>query len=126
MEWTKILNQVSSIEVKSVTDSLFKYGLIALLIGVLSSVFSKQEWVTIVIISVSVFFILFGSVFYGYFAIKHPEFLRSETFQTQKQAMELLGDNKNSNNKNLNNIPLVTNPKAANTGNDNPLKKNYE
>ncbi len=123
MEWTKILNQVSSIKVKSVTDSLFKFGLIGLLIGVLSSIFSNMEWVTIVIISISVLFILIGLIFYCYFAIKQPEYLRSETFQTQKQALELLGDNERANNRNLNNIHLITNPSAPNLNDDkdNPL-----
>ena len=123
MEWTKILNQVSSIKVKSVTDSLFKFGLIGLLIGLLSSIFSDKEWVTIVIISISVLFILIGLIFYCYFAIKQPEYLRSETFQTKKQALELLGDNKRANNRNLNNVHLITNPSAPNLNDDkdNPL-----
>lgn len=123
MEWAKFLNQVSSIKVKSVTDSLFKFGLIGLLIGVISAIFSDKDWVVIVVFSISGLFILIGLYFYCYFAVKQPEYLRSETFQTQKQALELLGDNERADNKNLTNIHLVTNlttPKSSNDD-ENPL-----
>ena len=123
MEWTKIFNQVSSIKVKSVTDSLFKFGLIGLLIGVICAIFSDKDWVIIVVFSFSGLFILIGLFFYCYFAIKKPDYLRSETFQTQKQALELLGDNERADNNNLRQIHLITNlttPKRS--GDDkNPL-----
>ena len=125
MEWTKLLNQVSSIKVKSVTDSLFKFGVLGILIGVLCAIFSDKDWVIIIVFSFSGLFILIGLYFYCYFALKKPEYLRSETFQTQKQALELLGDNERSNNRNLTNIHLITNPttpKMSNEG-ENPLLK---
>ena len=126
MEWTKIFNQVSSIKVKSVTDSLFKFGMIGLFIGVISAVFTDKDWVVIVIFSFSALFFLIGLFFSCFFAIKKPEYLRSEEYQTQKQALELLGDNERAHNRNLLNIHLVTNPNAPklnNYINDNPLTK---
>lgn len=123
MEWTKLLNQVSSIKIKSVTDSLFKFGLLGLLIGVICAIFSDKNWVIIVVFSFSGLFILIGLFFYCYFALKKPEYLRSETFQTQKQALELLGDNEKAGNRNLTNLHLITNPTAPKMGADeeNPL-----
>lgn len=123
MEWTKIFNQVSSIKVKSVTDSLFKFGLFGLLLGVVCAIFSDKDWVIIVVFSFSGLFILIGLFFYCYFAINQPEYLRSETFQTQKQALELLGDNERANNNNLSQIHLITNlttPKRS-ENDENPL-----
>ena len=123
MEWAKILNQVSSIKVKSVTDSLFKFGLFGLLIGVLCAIFSDKDWVIVVVFSFSGLFIFIGLFFYCYFAVKKPEYLRSETFQTQKQALELLGYNERADNKNLEKLYLITNlttPKSIDDD-ENPL-----
>lgn len=123
MEWTKIFNQVSSIKVKSVTDSLFKFGLFGLLLGVVCAIFSDKDWVIIIVFSFSGLFILIGLIFYCYFAIYQSEYLRSETFQTQKQALELLGDNERANNNNLSQIHLITNlttPKRS-EDDENPL-----
>ncbi|WP_298903189.1 hypothetical protein [uncultured Psychroserpens sp.] len=119
MVWTKVFNQVSSIRVKSVTDSLFKFGMIGLLIGVISAIFSDKDWIVIIVFSFSALFILIGLFFYCFFAIKKPDYLRSEEYQTQKQALELLGDNERANNPNLSNIHLITNPNAPKLNNDN-------
>ena len=119
MEWTKILNQFSSIKVKSVTDSLFKFGMIGVFIGVLSAIFTDKDWVVIVVFAFSSLFFLIGLFFYCFFAIKKPDYLRSEEYQTQKQALELLGDNERAHNQNLLNIHLITNPNVPKLNNDN-------
>lgn len=126
MEWTKILNSVSSIKVKSVTDSLFKFGIIGMLIGVIAAIFSDKDWVIIVVFCFSSLFIIIGLYFYCFFALKKPDYLRSEEYQTQKQALELLGDNERANNRNLSQLHLITNPNAPNINNENyknPLKE---
>lgn len=110
IEWTKIFNQVSQLKIKSITDPLFKFGIISLIIAVFSAIFTDKDWVIIILFVFSGLFILIGLIFYMFFAIKKPDYLRSETYQIQKQAVELLGDNERSDNKNLTNIHLITNP----------------
>lgn len=109
-EWTKIFSQVSQLKVKSVTDALFKYGALCILFGVITSIFTNKDWVTITILCFGGLFLSIGLVFYGYFAIKKPDYLRSEIYQLKKQAVEILGDNERANNKNLENIPSLMNP----------------
>ncbi len=123
MEWAKVFNQVSSIKVKSVTDSLFKFGTFGLIIGVVSAIFSDKDWVVIVVFSFSALFYLIGLFFYCFFALKKPDYLRSEEYQTQKQALELLGDNERAHNQNLSHLHLITNPNAPKNDNnsENPL-----
>lgn len=123
--WTKIFNQVSELKVKSVTDALFKFGIICLLLGIIAAIFSNKDWVTITVFIFAGLFILIGLVFYCFFALKKPDYLRSETYQLKKQAVEMLGDNERSHNKNLDNLPLIMNPyqKDDNSDHKNPLLK---
>lgn len=109
-EWTKIFSQVLELKVSSVTDPLFKYGLLCLVIGVIAAIFSEKDWVSITLFCFGGLFILFGLCFYIYFAKKNSDYLRSETYQLKKQAFEMLGDNERSDNKNLGKIPALMNP----------------
>jgi len=124
VEWTKIFNQVSQLRIKSVTDSLFKFGLISLLISIFGAIFIDKDWVLIVLFGLSIMITLIGLIFYCYFAIKNPDYLRSETYQLKKQAVEYLGDNEKSDNKNIRNIPSLMNPYFNSDDEDeNPLLK---
>jgi len=110
-EWTKIFDQVNSVQIKSITDALFKYGFIGFSIGTLGLAFANPpQWVTIVIFSFSGLFLLVGLWIYVYFAFKNPEYLRSETHQQRMRAMDLLGDKDNADNPNILQLPLITNP----------------
>lgn len=90
--WTKALQEVSQIKVKSVTDPLFRFSLVALLIGAALSPFDVPFWVLVFIFSVSGVLSLLGIIFYTYFALKDPNFLRSETYQYQIKSLEYMGD----------------------------------
>jgi hypothetical protein len=68
--------------------------LIALAIGAGGAAFVPL-WVSIFIFSVCSLFLLLGTVFYCYFAIKDPNYLRSETFQLHMKSFEVLGDKDN-------------------------------
>ena len=122
---TKIFSQVSQLKVRSVTDALFKYGLLCLFIGVIAAIFSNKDWVVITIFCFAGLFLLLGLVFYSYFAIRKPDYLRSETYQLKKQAFEMLGDNERANNKNLGSIPSLMNPyyTQSDLDEENPLLK---
>lgn len=123
-EWTKIFSQVSQLKINSVTDGLFKFGLLGLLISVLGAIFIDKDWVLIVLFSLSGLMILIGLFFFCFFALKNPDYLRSETYQLRKQAVEYLGDNEKSENKNIKNIPSLMNPYYKSEDDDeNPLLK---
>jgi hypothetical protein len=108
--WTKILDQVSKIQIKSITDSLFRYGLWLFITGAATAIFKADTWVIVLIFSVGGLFFLIGLIFYVYYSIKNPDYLRSENFQIQKQSIEMLGDKDNCENPNIKSIVLIANP----------------
>jgi hypothetical protein len=112
LNWTKILEQVSKIRIKSITDSLFRYGLYLFLLATISAVFKTETWVTITLFSVAMLFELVGLGFYCYFAKKNPDYLRSESFQIKKQSIEILGDKDNQYNANVKDIVSISSPFA--------------
>ena len=126
MNWARILDHVAQIRVKSITDSLFKYGTIILILGVISGVkiLGIANWISIVTISVGVLVLLLGILFFAYFSKKHPDYLRSENYQLKKQTLELLGDNERAHNENLRKVHLIMNPHSDDDDpKENPLKK---
>lgn len=110
INWTKVLNQVSKIQIKSITDSLFKYALYLFVLGTISAICKTTEWVSILLFSSGGTFALIGLGFYFYFAKKNPDYLRSESFQLRKQSIEIIGDKENQYNPNMKNIILITSP----------------
>jgi hypothetical protein len=123
LNWTKVLDQVSKIQIKSITDSLFKYGLYIFVLATISALFKTEIWVTIVLFSVGGLFELIGLCFYFYFAKRNPDYLRSESFQLKKQSIEILGDNENKRNPNIKDLVYITNPLANRLGNENSQEK---
>lgn len=112
-EWTKIFDQIEKVQIKSVTDALFKYGFIGFAIGSIGIAIGKSpQWASIVIFSFSGLFLLIGLIIYVYFAFKKPEYLRSENFQLRMKSIELLGDKENADNPNIIQLPAITNPHA--------------
>lgn len=112
MNWTQILSQVSKIQIKSVTDSLFKNGIYMLVLGTVSAICHTAEWVTIVLFVGGGLFEITGLLYYGYFAKHNPDYLRSESFQISKQSIELLGDKNNKLNPNVREVIAIANPYA--------------
>lgn len=110
MNWTKIFEQVDKIQVKSITDPLFRYGVYLFALGTTSAIFSTASWVTILLFCVGGLFELVGLVFFCYFSIKKPDYLRSESFQIKKQSIEMLGDKENHLNPNIKNLILIASP----------------
>jgi hypothetical protein len=118
---TKVFEQVGQIKVKSITDSLFRYGLYILCIAALTAILKTQVWVTIVFFSIAGLMILTGLITFCIFAKKNPDFLRSENYQLRKQSIELLGDKDNSLNPNVKKVVLITNPYNNNEGENKKL-----
>lgn len=122
--WTKIFEQVNKIQIKSITDSLFRYGLFLFVLATVSSVFSTAIWGTILLFSIGVLFELFGLGFYCYFSIKNPDYLRSESFQIRKQSIEMLGDKENHLNPNIKNVIFIASPYSQELG-DGSVKNEF-
>ena len=116
MNWTKILDQVSKIQIKSITDSLFRYGLYLFALATISAIFNNHIWASVLLFSVGGLFSLIGLVFYCYFSIRNPDYLRSESFQIRKQSIELLGDKENQLNPNIKNVIHIASPFAKEIG----------
>lgn len=119
MNWTKIFEQVNKIQVKSITDSLFRYGLYLFALGTVSAIFSTAVWVTILLFCVGGLFELVGLIFYCYFSFKNPDYLRSESFQIRKQSIEMLGDKENQLNPNIKSVIFIASPYSKELGDSN-------
>lgn len=110
-EWTKIFDQAEKVQIKSVTDALFRTGVLLFTIGGFTAVVGKSPpWVLIVIFCCGCLFLLVGLVMYIYFALNKPEYLRSETHQQKMRVIDLLGDKDNADNPNVIHLPAITNP----------------
>ncbi len=118
----KILQQVSQVKIKSITDSLFRYGVWIILAGTASAISKADTWVTIFLFSIGSLFLLVGLYYFRFFARKNPDYLRSETFQLKKQSLHMLGDKENLFDlENANQIAKITSPYAEPTDNDENL-----
>lgn len=118
VELTKIFEQVSKIQIKSITDPLLKYATIMIVLGCICASLKTDNWVLLTIFSLGVLLLVVAIVFYIYFSIKNPDYLRSETFQLQKQSIEMLGDKENSLNPNVREIKYIASPFGAEKGNN--------
>lgn len=93
------------------------------IVSVSGACFIEKTWVLIVMFSFTGLLIILGCFFYSFFANKNPDYLRSETYQSTKQALELLGDNERSTNPNIKGIRYIMNPNPPIEDNDtkNPM-----
>ena len=107
---TKIFDQASKIQIKSITDSLFKYSVIIFILGIGAAVFKIYFWIIIILIFCGCLLLLLGLIFYIYFSIKNPDYLRSESFQLKKQSIEILGDKDNTMNPYIGEIKYIASP----------------
>lgn len=106
----KIFEQINKMQVKSITDPLFRYSAIMYALGVITAVCKASDWVTIFLFVVATFLVVLAIGFYWYHTIKSPEYLRSEMYQQNKQIIDLLGDKENSVNPNLGDLKYIASP----------------
>jgi hypothetical protein len=107
-ELTKIFDSASKVEIKSITDSLFKYGLLFCVLAVLSAL-TATPWIIITLFCFGGSLIVAGLSFYWYHSVKNPDYLRSETYQLKKRSLELLGD-KDTTSAQITDILQITGP----------------
>ena len=109
-DFSKLTQQVSSIKVKNVVDMPLFYGLWILVITFIASIFTKYEWVLIVLFSFAGLLFLIAGFGYFYFTFKNPDYLRSEQYVLKKQSLEIFGTKENPISINGQNIVDITNP----------------
>jgi hypothetical protein len=92
------IRSISKVQIKSITDSIFRYCLLFCTLGLTSSPAALQIpiWVPIILFSCGGLLLSMGAFFYCYHSVRNPDYLRSETFQLKKRSIELLGDKENA------------------------------
>ena len=119
-DFSKLTHQVSSIKVKNVVDMPLFYGLLILTIAFIASVFSKYEWVIIVLFCFAGLMFTIATFGYIFFTFKNPDYLRSEQYVLKKQSLEIFGTKENPISINGQNIVDITNPyQSLNEDNNN-------
>lgn len=116
MNWIKLFGEVNSIKVKSITDPLFRFSLLFGVLGGAVACFTSPVFVWAFLLSCCGLCLLLGIGFYIYFAIKCPDYLRSESFHLSKHSIDILGDDKNRLNPNMDKIIPIANPFAKEAG----------
>ena len=88
----RIQNSIGKVEVKGVPDKLWQVLLLLVVIWGCGAYFQIKEWCLILLaVIIALVFVLAVGV-YLFFMVKNPDYLRSESFQIRKQAIEILGD----------------------------------
>ena len=95
--FTNWMGQILKIKVNSVTDSPFRFGLLALFFAFAESFFAKTipAWTIIVTFSFSGMFFIMGWIAYFIVLHKNPNLLRSEEYQLKRETFGLIGDKDN-------------------------------
>ena len=88
----RIQNSIGTIEVKGVPDKLWQVLLLLVVVLVGGAYLQIKEWCLILIAIVLGLVLLLAFGVYIFFILKNPDYLRSESFQIRKQAIEILGD----------------------------------
>lgn len=88
----RIQNSIGTIEVKGVPDKLWRVLLLLVIVLVGGAYLQIKEWCLILIAIVLGLVLLLAFGVYIFFMLKNPDYLRSESFQIRKQAIEILGD----------------------------------
>ena len=88
----RIQNSIGKVEVKRVPDKLWQVLLLLVVILGCGAYLQIKEWCLILLaVIIALVFVLAVGV-YLFFMVKNPDYLRSESFQIRKQAIETLGD----------------------------------
>ena len=115
----KVLKEVSKFKIKSITDSLFRYGFCFAVLGVIAAAIpSVASWVVIIVLCFAGLLILLGASVFVAFCVINPDYLRSEEFQLEREAQSLLGDKRHHFETSVDSLPSTTNPLIKDGGSD--------
>ena len=95
--FSKWFGQLTKLRVKSITDTPFKFGFLALFLAFVEAIFSRYIPLLIIYVTFGFagIFILPAWVAYFIALHKNPNLLRSEEYQLQRETFELIGDKQN-------------------------------
>lgn len=110
MDLTILTSQVSKIKVKNVVDMPLFYGILILVLSVITAISKTENWITVVLFCFAGLMFLIALFGYLFFAFKNPDYLRSEEYHLKKQSLEILGDSDNMLPVDARNIVDITNP----------------
>lgn len=114
MSRTEILKTLSdaigSIKIRSVVDNLSRFILVFMLFILVAAWLKTPEWLLIVFCVILCLAFLLMFFLYFFFAIKNPDYLRSEDYHLRKQSIEMLGDKDNYLPLDLREIRGIANP----------------
>jgi energy-coupling factor transporter transmembrane protein EcfT len=108
--WHKIFESISKMQIKSITDSLFRLTMIIFLFALIAGIFKAESWLTISFLSIGFLVLIFSLFHYNYHSKRNPDYLRSEPYQQNKQIIDLLGDKDNSLNPNMKDLKYIASP----------------
>lgn len=102
---------VAAIRVRSALNPLlwFCLPMSVLCIYCSSSAAGAVQWFLLGCAAVMIFSVVF---FFAYFAVKNPDLLRSETYNIQKQSIEMLGTKSELLDSRVEHIALIANPET--------------
>lgn len=90
--FNRVQNSIVSIEVKGVPDKLWKVLILLVLVFIGAAYADIKNW-CLILLAVLFFIILLLTVgSFLFFMFNNPDYLRSESYQIRKQAIEKLGD----------------------------------
>lgn len=109
------MQSLEKIKTRSITDQPFLFAGFMFLLTVVLICIQAPSILTFIFLSIAVLAFIVGLCIYLYYAIKNPDYIRSEHYQLQKQQLTMLGDSNNKGNVNMNLLPIV---KPGDTTND--------
>ena len=119
----KLFEQIQTTKFKSAVEPLFKYGMIILAMAVLSTL-KAPFWMTIVLLSLAVLFLVGGLILFTYLIRFNPSLLRSEEYELKFRLLQTLGDkDKPFQLENIEKLILTDNPLQKNLPDGESLKK---
>lgn len=120
---SKIFEYVDKMEVKSIVDTPFKFGMVIIVIaGFLSAFGHPPKWALIIMFGLGGTTWLIAIIAYIYFVVRNPDYLRSEKHQQTMKAIQILGDKENADNKNVSLLQSVLPPHMSQLLGGGPMK----
>jgi hypothetical protein len=114
----QLLQSLEKIKTRSITDPIFYIAGLMFILTVILICLKATTVYIIILCSIGIIAFFVGLFVYLYYAIKNPDYIRSEHYQLQKQQLTMLGDSNNKGNANMNLLPIA-NPHDNSTGGKN-------
>jgi len=108
--WDKIFDPINKMQIKSITDSVFRFSAMLFAFSLIAAMFKTYPWVIISLFTAAFTSLFFALYHFNYHSKRNPDYLRSETFQQNKQIIDILGDKDNILNPNVREFKYISSP----------------